>query len=171
MIKPEVKIYLVSDLSLEQRKELEQWFQKEFGHIPYQWASPNWYAFARIENMLVSCLGIVERVVSVNGQPLRLAGISGVMTYPEWRGRGIASALLEEAVAFIRNELGMQFGLLLCREEVSSLYARLDWKVVEGPTMFDQSTGKKIYPRLTMILPCGEKEWPPGPIDLCGLPW
>jgi aminoglycoside 2'-N-acetyltransferase I len=166
-----MEIHLVTALSPNQREEIAQWFQKEFGHIPYQWAKPNWYVLTLSEDKLISCLGILERVVAVDGQPIQLAGIGSVMTHPEWRGRGIASALLEKTAAFIRGDLGVQFGLLLCRKEVVPLYAKLGWKLVEGPTIFDQPTGKMTYPRLTMVLPCGEKEWPTGPIDLCGLPW
>jgi hypothetical protein len=47
----------------------------------------------------------------------------------------------------------------------------LGWQVVEGPLTFDQPQGKVTFPDVTMVLPCAGKEWPPGVIDLCGLPW
>jgi predicted N-acetyltransferase YhbS len=127
---------------------------------------------AYVDGMLISHLGIVERrVVAVGGQPIQLSGIGGVITHPAWRRRGIASAVLEQAVEFIRNELTAEFCLLLCREEIAPLYARFGWKCVEGPTTFQQPVGQITWPRLTMVLPCAGKEWPRGSIDLCGLPW
>lgn len=171
-MEPSIEICAARNLAPEQQEEVDEWFQLEFGHIPYQWTPPDWRVLARVEDTLIGHLAIIERrVVSVDGQPIPIAGIGGVMTRLAWRGRGIASAMLEQTVAFIKNELAAEFCLLLCREEVAPLYARFGWKRVEGPTTFQQPVGKMIYPRLTMILSCRGREWPIGPIDLCGLPW
>jgi predicted acetyltransferase len=124
-----------------------------------------------MDSVLVSRLGIVERVVLVSEQAVQVGGISGVITHPEWRGRKIASAVLKKAVEFMTNELNVEFILLLCRQKVAPVYARLGWEPVDGPTIFWQPGGKLTYPKLTMILECGRKSWPTGPIDLCGLPW
>jgi hypothetical protein len=51
------------------------------------------------------------------------------------------------------------------------LYATLGWQIVEGPTTFEQPTGRATYPRRTMVLTFGSAPWPHGPIDLRGLPW
>jgi GNAT superfamily N-acetyltransferase len=166
-----IEIYSERDLSSIQRVKLEEWFEQEFGHIPYQWATPAWYVLARVDSVLVSRLGIVERVVAVDRQSIRVAGISGVITHPEWRGRKIASAVLNKAVEFIKSEMNAEFALLLCRQEVTPVYARLGWKIVNGPTTFWQPGRKLTYPKLTMVLECGQKSWPIGPIDLGGLPW
>ncbi|MBI4590181.1 MAG: hypothetical protein HY725_15215 [Candidatus Rokubacteria bacterium] len=88
-----------------------------------------------------------------------------------FRRRGIATALLLRAAAFMRDELRAEFGLLFCRHEVAPVYARIGWVPVPGPTWFAQSSGMRPYPAETMILKCSDRDWPPGPIDLCGLPW
>lgn len=116
-------------------------------------------------------MGIVQRKVSVNGDILEIAGISGVVTHIEWRRRGIASDMLKAATAFIGNQLKINFCLLLCRSEVAPVYEKLGWKIIDGPTTFDQPSGKAVFPRLTMILEGGEEPWPKGPFDLGGLPW
>jgi GNAT superfamily N-acetyltransferase len=170
-MKPEVKINSVSDLPSEQRKELEKWFQEEFGNRPYKWTPPNWYVTAWIENTLIGRAGIIERDVLVGKRTLRVGGISGIITRPKWRRLGVASAIIDKAVAFIKDELGAQFGLLLSKGEVAPLYTRLGWKPVEGPTTFEQPSGPTTYPKLTMVIPCSNDEWPAGEIDLCGLPW
>jgi hypothetical protein len=71
----------------------------------------------------------------------------------------------------IKDELGAEFALLLCRQEVTPVYARLGWKIVDGPTTFWQPGGRLTYSELTMIFECGQQSWPTGPIDLGGLPW
>jgi ribosomal protein S18 acetylase RimI-like enzyme len=109
----QIEILSERELPSIQRAKLEEWFEQEFDHVPYQWATPAWYVLARVDSVLVSRLGIVERVVAVDRQSIRVAGISGVITHPEWRGRKIASTLLNKAVKFIKDELGAEFVLLL----------------------------------------------------------
>ena len=120
---------------------------------------------------MVGRLGIIERKVTVCEHSLNTAGISGVVTRPEFWNNGIASHMLKNAVDYSTRALGINFGLLLCRDEVAPVYEKLGWKVVDGPTTFSQPNGKMIYPRLTMVLECGTEQWPTGAIDLCGLPW
>ena len=168
---PIIEVYPESNLSSTQLTELEEWFRQEFGHIPYQWATPDWYVLALMDSVLVSRLGIIERVVSVGQRSVRVAGISGIITHPEWRGRKIASAVLNKAVEFIKSKMDVEFALLLCRQEVAPVYVRLGWMLVDGPTTFWQPAGEVTYPKLTMVLECGKKSWPTGPIDLGGLPW
>jgi len=146
--------------------------QNQLGNMSYQRTTPDWHVLAYVEDALTSHLSIVERrVATIDGQPIPLSGLGGMITHPAWRGRGIASATLEQAVRFITNELAAEFCLLLCREEVAPLYARFGWKCVAGPTIFQQPAGKMTHSRLTMVLSCGGKAWPRGAIDLCGLPW
>jgi len=101
---------------------------------------------------------------------MRVGGIGGVITKPEWRFRGIAHNLLTYAAAFMRDELGVEFALLLCRREVAPVYANLRWFRVDGPTLFMQPSGITTYPRETMILSFTEQGWPTGTIDMRGLP-
>ncbi len=83
----------------------------------------------------------------------------------------VASALLSCAAEFMRDKLSLEFGFLLCRREVSPVYAKLGWTLVEGPTIFSQPGGSATYPHETMILRLADREWPCGEIDMMGLPW
>ena len=166
-----IEIHPAKNLSSERSSELSRWFDKEFGKIPFQWTEPDWYVLALSDSTLIGRVGIIERKVSINGYLLEIAGISGVITGVEWRGLGVATDMLKSAAEFIYNPLKISYCLLLCRSKVAPFYAKLGWKIIDGPTTFDQPSGKAIFPKLTMILECGEKQWPKGPIDLCGLPW
>jgi predicted acetyltransferase len=115
---------------------------------------------------------IVERIGTVNGQPVKLGGIGGVTTLPEWRRRGLASIALQRAATFMREELHVEFGLLGCEREMAPFYGRLGWEIADAPLVFDQPSGKTTFAdAVTMVLPCAGKEFPRGTIDLCGLPW
>ena len=123
------------------------------------------------DGQLAGRLGVLDAKVSVGGQIIRVGGIGGVATKPEFRHRGVASAMLARAAEFMESDLRVEFGLLLCRHEVSPLYAKMGWVIVVGPTTFTRAEVTSTYPYDTMILPLAEKTWPSGPIDMLGLPW
>ncbi|HEY2663830.1 MAG TPA: GNAT family N-acetyltransferase, partial [Candidatus Binataceae bacterium] len=95
----------------------------------------------------------------------------GVATKRAFRHQGVASAMLSRAAEFMKDDLRVEFGFLLCRHEVSPVYAKLGWIRVPGPTTFSRSGASATYPHDTMILPLALSQWPPGPIDMLGLPW
>jgi GNAT superfamily N-acetyltransferase len=164
-IKPE------DDLSTERKAALDQMFQREFGHDTMIYALPRWHTMGVLDGSLVGRVGILERTISVGQELLRVGGICGVVTTPEYRGRGIASALLDESVTFVKNSLRLPFALLTCRLKLEAFYKRLGWKTVDGPTVFTQPDGVRTCKGLTMVLECGPRVWPEGSIDLRGLPW
>jgi hypothetical protein len=79
--------------------------------------------------------------------------------------------MLAHAAEFMKSDLRVEFGLLLCRHEVSPVYAKMGWIIIPGPTTFTRAGVGATYPNDTMILPLGKRVWPPGPIDMLGLPW
>lgn len=150
--------------------QLRHGFEIEFGSAD-RWAAPHYYALMYFDGELAGHLGILNTKVSVGDGILRVAGIGGVVTKPDLRRRGVASELLSSAAEFVKSDLRVEFGLLLCRHEVSPVYAKMGWTIVPGPTTFTRSGVAATYPNDTMILRLADKEWPRGPIDMLGLPW
>jgi GNAT superfamily N-acetyltransferase len=167
----QIETFHEKDLIQERKDQLIQWFRDEFGYIPFKWADPDWYILALNGSELIGRLGIIDRVVLVEAQQIHVGGISGVITKKKWRKRGVGRTLMTEAVNVIEDKLNTSFGLLLCREEVSSFYNGLGWKVNDFSTTFEQPKGKMTFPKLTMTYSCKGNVWPKGPIDLNGLPW
>lgn len=164
-IKPE------TELPPERKAELDRMFESEFGHDTLVYALPSGHAMGIVDGSLVGRVGILKRTISVGEELLRVGGICGVVTAPEFRGRGIASALLGESVAFVKNSLRLPFALLTCRSELEAFYEKSGWKTVKGPTVFTQPDGVRTCKGLTMVMELGLRVWPEGPIDLRGLPW
>ena len=170
----EIEIKSDRDITAAEREQTDDCLRRAFWGLTdlhYQWSEADWHVMVRVDGALVSYLAIVERVGAVNGRPVKLGGVGGVATLPEWRGRGLASAAMEKAAAFMDEELGVEFGLLLVDEATAPFYGRLGWELVPGPLVFDQPGGKVTFPDLTMVLPFAGRKWPPGTIDLRGLPW
>ena len=159
----------------DERRQMDAWLDQVFGYdnLGIEWAKGDWSVLVRLDDQIVSHVGIVERVGKVNGQPVKLGGIGGVATRVEYRKRGLARVAMEKAAEFMRDGLGVEFGLLICSKPMTPYYSKLGWQVVEGPMMFDQARGKVTFGDQTkiMILPWDKHDWPQGVIDLCGPPW
>ncbi len=170
----EIEIKSDRDITAAEREQTDDCLRRAFWGLTdyhYQWSDADWHVMVHANGTLVSYVAIAEREGAVNDQPVKLGGIGGVATLPEWRGRGLASAAMKKAAAFMDKKLGVEAGLLLVDEATEPFYRRLGWKRVPGPLVFDQPWGKVTWHELTMVLPFGGREWSPGPIDLRGLPW
>ena len=167
------KIQLVPSTEIDRtlEKQLGGWFDAEFGPRADRWRSADYYVLVNRDGQLAGRLGVLDSKVSVANQIIRVGGIGGVATKPEFRHRGVASAMLARAAEFMKSDLKVEFGLLLCRHEVSPVYAKMGWLIVPGPTTFTRVGVAATYQNDTMILPLGETAWPVGPIDMLGLPW
>ncbi len=169
----EIEIKPSSQLTPQEKQQLENLFATAFppDDIDYEWAEADWYVLVHEGMELVSTLEIVEREAVVGGTPVTLGGIGGVATHPNWRRRGFAEAGLKVAHSFLRRRLAVDYGLLICSEQLVPYYGKLGWRVVEGPMLIAQSSGPVTYSAPIMVLPVCKSEWPEGVIDLCGKPW
>ena len=150
--------------------QLDDLFDREFGKEPTVYSDSDWFVMGFVERRLVSRVGILKRVVSVGDDVVVVGGISGVTTLAGYRKHGYGTALMRSAQQFLKDELPASFGLLICNARVKQFYERLGWREVAGPTTYAQPRGSETCKGLTMVLECG-REWPAGPIDLCGYPW
>jgi len=141
------------------------------GSNPYLWARAGWIHLTWEGERLRCHLEIFERQGEVAGEPVLLGGLGGLLTQPAYRGKGLATAAIGEAVRFMASELQVEFGLLVCEERLEPFYIRLGWETARSPLFFDQPDGRVQWPGSVMILPLGGRLWPEGAIDLCGLPW
>jgi GNAT superfamily N-acetyltransferase len=175
MLPVDIRIQPVTALSPEDKQIIHEVdhiaFSSETGDPdPYTWAIGEWQVTGRVHGKIVSIVGILERIARAGEQTLRLGGVGGVATLPEYRRRGLAGALLRASADFMRDPLGVDFGFLLCSEAMVDYYSKLGWQLAPGPTIFDQPKGKVTWPEPVMVLPVQKQDWPPGTIDLCGLP-
>ncbi len=151
---------------------INEWFDIEFGIMLDQLAPASWRVLAWAGEILVCHVGIVAQASTVDGQPVSLGGISGVITEPEWRGRGLASEAMRRAGDHMRRATTADFGLLLCIRDRVSLYAGLGWQETTAPMFFTDWRGEYVQTDLAiMVLPLRNRPWPEGRIELSGLPW
>lgn len=76
---------------------------------------------------IVATAQIFERVVNLRGAGVPMGGVGSVYTMESHRGRGLASALMQLAVAKLEHE-GFELSLLFA--ERLEFYARFGWRAV-----------------------------------------
>ena len=82
---------------------------------------------AEVDGRIVSHVRIFERQMRVRDVTVRVGGIGSVATYPEYEGRGFATALLRDAIE--RME-GAGHALSFLFTGLLSFYGRLGWRVI-----------------------------------------
>lgn len=100
-----------------------------------------------------------------------IGGVGSVISLPEARGRGHARRVLERAVAYLRDDMKADFGLLFCLPRLVSFYESQGWSVMEQGVLIDQPGGKVPAPSRVMILPFTGRSWPAERVELGSLPW
>jgi GNAT superfamily N-acetyltransferase len=155
----------------------------ELDHIAYQsvaelegagsiaWASSQWMGLGRLEDQLIVQLGCLQRKIRVAGTPIRVAGIGGVATHPDFQQRGYASQLMHATAEFIHQELQIPFGLLICDGRPCQLYQKLGWLRVADYLIYQQNGLRLKLNTSVMVLNLMDRLFPAGEIDLCGVPW
>ncbi len=134
------------------------------------WAHADRRVVVHGEGEIVCHVGIYFREGTLDGAPVRIAGIGGVMTSPRVRRAGHAGNAMGLAVDVMR-EHEIDFGLLFCEPHNVPLYEHLGWRIFPGGVYCKQPSGCIHFDMMhTMVLPLRLSP-EGGTIDLCGLPW
>ena len=141
----------------------------EFSSI--RWAEPDWMALGFLGEELVTQLCLPKREISVGSEKVWVAGIGGMATHPNHQHKGFGSKLLSATETFMRNEMQVPFGLLICADETRPFYELARWQFAADLLFYHQEDERKILHTSVMILQLKDQVWPAGEIDLCGAPW
>ncbi len=107
---------------------------------------------AEREGAIVAHAAVVERVLHVNGSPLRTGYVEAVATSPALPGEGIGSQLMSAVGAHLLD--GFELGALGATR--IAFYERLGWRVWRGPSAVRTDAGPVPTPDddgAIMVLP------------------
>jgi GNAT superfamily N-acetyltransferase len=168
-----IEIRRTRDLSEEDRQKLFGWGEDLFGVLPLDlsWRPKDWHVVAYAEGSPVAHAGVLRHDVLVDGRPVPVGGLGGVITILEYRNRGLARLVVQEAVAFMAGELGVSFGFLFCLPPRVRFYERMGWQVLTSPVLVEQPGGEIEAPVYSMVLPLHGEPWPQGPVRTQSLLW
>ncbi|MBL8100966.1 MAG: GNAT family N-acetyltransferase [Anaerolineales bacterium] len=141
----------------------------EFANI--RWATPDWMALGFLHEELVTQLCMPKREIMVGVEKIWVAGIGGMATHPKHHHKGYGSALLAATEPFIRDEIQVPFGLLICANTTRPFYERARWQHAANMLYYRQDDQRRELHTSVMTLQLQNQTWPAGKIDLCGAPW
>jgi aminoglycoside 2'-N-acetyltransferase I len=168
-----MEITQANHLTDTEQQQLFGWGEDIFGVQPWglEWRRKDLRFVLYDEGKPVSHAGILKHTVSVNGAGVSVAGLGGVVTVPEARGKGLARQVVRQAMTFAKSEWTVDAGFLFCRPQMVSYYEALGWKIVESAVIIDQPNGKIPSPLPVMVLLFDRISWPAGLVELQSLPW
>jgi predicted N-acetyltransferase YhbS len=122
---------------------------------------------------VVAHLCLIDRVIRVADQQLRVAGVGNVCVLPDYRGKGLSGRILKAAMKYA-GQAGFDWGLLFTSEGVKKVYARNGWRLLPNVIVIRVENGQKIErppEAVTMVYPLKLAEFPAGVVHLQGNDW
>ena len=176
----QIKFLHVDQISAELNREIDSLDHLAFaGDDDHQdpefssihWASPDWMALGFLHGELVTQLCLPKREIMVGSEKVWVAGIGGMATHPSHQHKGYGSALLGATEIFMRDEMRVPFGLLICADATRPFYELARWQFADNVLYFWQENQRRAMKTCVMSLSLEDRTWPSGEIDLCGSPW
>lgn len=147
-----------------------EYFSKQRG---WHGSIPEFTLVAREGERLLGHIAVVERVVGVGNDSVKVGGVQNVFVMPEARGTGLSGELMREALAEM-SARGYGCGLLFCLKALEKVYAPQGWRRVEGRKVTRRENDEsRPLPdnNITMYFPLAIQSLPDGDIDLRGNDW
>jgi hypothetical protein len=136
------------------------------------WDRAAWRLLTRDDAGAVICtVGGYFRDATLDGQPLRLGGIGGVMTHPAHRRKRLVRASFTRALELFADA-GVEVAMLVCESHNVPVYTRLGWQFFRGSTVVEQPHGPVVFHLMhTMMLGIAKPAPTAGLLDLRGKRW
>ena len=118
---------------------LARCFTTDFGGRSYFQTRHTWRHVIRQDAMVIAHLAVQLRAVRLGGRLLTVAGIADVATDPNHRGNGLASSLLQAALAEARRSPASHVLLF----GTAGLYPAAGFRPISNPLWFLDLTGAR----------------------------
>jgi GNAT superfamily N-acetyltransferase len=124
------------------------------------------------ERLLAVAGAVVAGVQVGEGESFDVVGLGALIVTRSARGRGLMSQLVEPLLA-IAGRLGPARAMIFCRPELVPVYRRLEFTEITAPVFADGPGGDRIEMPLRSMWRAlhGPVEWPPGRVEVDGLPF
>jgi GNAT superfamily N-acetyltransferase len=160
-------------LTESEYQNLFHWGDDVFGANAYNltWRAKTLHFLIDEGENPISHVGVLKHTVYVDGAPVTVGGVGGVVTLPAAQRKGCAAHLMRHAEEFFARRWRVEAGLLFCLPKMNKYYENLGWRRIEEAVMIEQPGGVIESPMGVMILPLGDGKWQKGTIELRSPPW
>ena len=123
------------------------------------------------DGRLVAAVGATVVTVSIaGGEPLEVVGGGGLIVRRDLRGQGLSTPLTAALRTLVLG-LGPDRAMIFCEPDLLALHTRRGYTRIDAPIFVDQPGGRIEMPLLGMWRPVRPCSWPPGRVDVHGLPF
>lgn len=143
---------------------------RPWGHIVFAAADLR-VLVEREDHGLIGHVGIYRRRASLNGRPVHIGGIGGVVTQADHQRRGYATLALNAAIATLNHEGSIGFALLFCEPHNEAFYRARGWHDFAGEVLAEQPGGRVRFDVMKAMVFDLVLRPRSGTLDLNGLPW
>jgi len=167
-----------SDLGGQTIQALDGWMAERF--TSYVWLSSEKegdvdFVIAWKGSEMIGRSAVVTREVLLDGTPLAIMGLAGVIVKDEYQKQGLGRRLIAKSMEQVEAS-AVDYCILMCNKELESLYASFGFQVITGQNaLFTQPGGIQCEYKpehgITMVYAKNGKVWPGGTLDLNGLPF
>jgi predicted N-acetyltransferase YhbS len=178
----EPRLLLEADLTPDDDDAIRSLLLAAFPHHAATFRAATWWG-ARPEarlmlldgDVVVAHLGLERRAIEVGSEDVAVAGVAAFAVAPSHQRQGLGRRLTIELLRVLLADLPASFAILGCRPAIAPFYAATGWHRLSVTTraLDPESGGWAVTDGPTFVLPAGSglATWPPGPIDLRGMPW
>jgi GNAT superfamily N-acetyltransferase len=101
-----------------------------------------------------------------------VVGVGSVVVTRARRGEGLMTRVFD-ALLELAAGMGPERAMLFCRPDLECLYTKWDFEAIDAPVWADQPGGRVEMPQTAMWRPLRDDVagWPPGRVDVRGLPF
>jgi aminoglycoside 2'-N-acetyltransferase I len=120
---------------------------------------------------IVGHVGIYRRRAMLDGRPVHVGGIGGVVTRVDQQRHGYATLALNAAIATLKHEGSIAFAMLFCEPHLTTFYGARGWHAFDGEVYAEQPGGHGRFDVMTPMVFDLVRRPRKGSLDLQGLPW
>ena len=167
-----MRIKRSSSLTEQEKHQLLSWGDDIFHteELELMWRPKESHLILYIGDRPVTHCGLITQSINVGDSSFLVGGVGGVVTAPDFQGRGYAHQILQEALTIFALE-ERPAALLFCREALQPFYHQQNWQLIPDPVWILQSSGLVQFPACTMVHTLNGFSWPDGPLKIDSLPW
>jgi aminoglycoside 2'-N-acetyltransferase I len=136
-----------------------------------EWAPPELRVIVEADEQPVCHVGLHRREGIWKDRKIRIGGIGGVLTHPDFRRQGLASVAIDAALHTLRDERSNDFALLFCDPDMAGFYTSRNWKPFMGEVFAEQQGERGRFNVMQPLVYYLKRAPHEGELDLCGLPW
>ena len=143
----------------------------ESEHLGLTWRAKDQNIVRYVDGEFASKASILKHSVVINDNEVLVGGVGGVITMPAFQGQGHVTAVLTYLTDYLRNQLGVPFGMLFCRPALVPFYGRFGWQLIADTVYLEQPNGVIASPLPAMYASYSNQPWPKGTVHLNSEPW